>query len=484
MFKSLRSRLILSYLFVLLVSGALIALALILLLRNNPAIVAADQADLNMRLQRLRRENPEMLREIVENAERRDDREQLIEDFADMLNARVLIVQPNGNVSMDSYVISGERRPDDVEKIIFRPLAVQRDRNNPPGTFVDSSNRRWAYSNIATIGNRQGGNRNQFEILIAKPVSSPPQYAMENFLMPLAIASIVAAFFGLIFALLIGRSVAAPLRKLAAATDKVAQGNYDQEVTVSGPTEVRQVATSFNNMVERVEASQTAQRDFVANVSHELKTPLTSIQGYSQAIKDDFAEEPETAKRFATIINDEADRMHRMVVQLLDLARWDSNQTPLQPLPMDVAPLLNAILMKVQPQANEKSIQLSADIKPLPQLTIDGDRINQVLTNLMANAIKYTPDGGRVRLSAWQENGVAKFAVDDTGQGIPEEDLPRIFERFYRVDKSRKGNGAETTNFGLGLAISQEIVKAHGGEITAQSVVGRGTRFLVQLPIQ
>ncbi len=482
MFKSLRSRLILSYLFVLLLSGALISIALIFLLRNNPVIVATDQAFLNQRLQKVRQEDPEMLRKIVQSAERNDDREQLIEEFAELVNVRVLVVRNNGNVLMDSYVIDGRRDSDDVERINLRPVINDRDRNNPVGTFIDSNNRRWAFTNVAALNSRQD-NRNGPEIVLAKPLSSPPQYAFENLLMPLIIASGVAAFFSLGFAILIGQSVASPLRTLAKATDKVAQGNYDQEVAVRGPIEVRQVATSFNNMVERVEASQTAQRDFVANVSHELKTPLTSIQGYSQAIKDDFAEEPETAKRFATIINDEANRMHRMVVQLLDLARWDSNQTPLQRVSMDVRPLLEAIVAKVQPQAAEKSIVLSTDIKPLPPLSIDGDRINQVLTNLMANAIKYTPDGGRVRLSAWQENNVANFAVDDNGQGIPEEDLPRIFERFYRADKSRKGNGAETTNFGLGLAISQEIVKAHGGKITAQSVVGKGTRFLVQLPI-
>jgi signal transduction histidine kinase len=254
---------------------------------------------------------------------------------------------------------------------------------------------------------------------------------------------------------------------------------------------VYHLAQDFNTMARQVRASRDAQRDFVANVSHELKTPLTSIQGYSQAILDGTAADPETVERSVTIIHDEAERMGRMVVELLDLARIESGQIVMQREWIDLRTLLENVVERFRMRAEEAGIELTAQVADLPAVTGDGDRMAQVFTNLVENALKHTPSGGRVLLTASlpTPSGVRRLgkgwpraievAISDSGQGIPTEDLPRVFERFYQVDKSRKHTGS----IGLGLAITREIVEAHGGSVKAESIVGLGTRFTVTLPV-
>jgi two-component system sensor histidine kinase ResE len=245
-------------------------------------------------------------------------------------------------------------------------------------------------------------------------------------------------------------------------------------------------------MAQQVRASRDAQRDFVANVSHELKTPLTSIQGYSQAITDGTAADDESIRRSAGIIHDEAERMGRMVSELLDLARIESGQAVMRQEPVDLRSLLENVVEQFRLRAEEAEIDLLAKLADLPPTTGDGDRLAQVFTNLMDNAFKHTPTGGKVTVKAetltpsgvrrWKKawHRAIEVAVSDSGKGIPPEDLSRVFERFYQVDKARKHTGS----VGLGLAITREIVEAHGGSIKAESIVGLGTRFSVVLPVR
>ena len=296
----------------------------------------------------------------------------------------------------------------------------------------------------------------------------------------------------LLLALVTTRWIVHPLRQLATAARQVAQGDYQTEVPVEGPAEVHALAAEFNTMVRQVRASRDAQRDFVANVSHELKTPLTAIRGYAQAILDGAVEEPEAIQRAATIIYDEAGRMHRMVLQLLDLARLESGQVQMARRPVDLAALLSHLADRFRPRAEEAGITLITELPPLPTIPGDGDWLVQLFSNLLDNALKHTPAGGQIRLTARlvpdgrpSRRGAPptkriEVAVTDTGQGIPQEDLPRIFERFYQVDKSRRRTGS----VGLGLAIAKEIVQAHGGTIHAESVQDVGTRFTVTLPVR
>jgi signal transduction histidine kinase len=278
---------------------------------------------------------------------------------------------------------------------------------------------------------------------------------------------------------------------MTAATEEIARGNYDQTLDIASSDEVGRLAASFNTMAREVKASRQAQRDFVANVSHELKTPLTSIQGFSQAILDGTADDELNRYRAAEIISSEANRMSRLVDELLDLARIESGQIEMIREPVDLARILGACVEKFALRAREGNVELKLDTSALPLISGDKDRLAQVFTNLLDNALKHTPPDGRVTIKAQELKekprkrepitSMIEIAVTDTGPGIPPEDLEHIFERFYQVDKSRAG---KNRGIGLGLTIAKQIVEAHGGKIRTESVIGLGTKFTVILPIE
>jgi len=246
---------------------------------------------------------------------------------------------------------------------------------------------------------------------------------------------------------------------------------------------------AFNEMNNRVQTSRKSQRDFVANVSHELKTPLTSVQGFAQAILDGTADTPESHQQAARVIYNEAGSMHRMVLDLLDLARLDSGMFELQSGPVDLPALLNNIAEKFSPQTHASGISIHVESTELPTVMGDGDRLSQVFSNLVDNAFKHTPSGGTITLRArlsGSEGSLGKGSgvqvdVADTGAGISPEALPHIFERFYQADPSRPGGEKHGT--GLGLAIVKEIVGAHGGKISVLSTPNSGSLFTITLPL-
>jgi signal transduction histidine kinase len=306
-------------------------------------------------------------------------------------------------------------------------------------------------------------------------------WARDNLLVPLVWAGLAALILSTLLALLLGRSVAKPLQRVAAAAEAISQGEAGTRAPVSGPSEVQALARSFNSMADQVEAAQQSQRDLVANVSHELKTPLTSIQGFSQAILDGTASERAAVARAADIIHEETNRMRRMVDDLLVLARFDAGEVKMAREPLELGTLLRGCVEKLAPQAQKAGVALEVDVPEELCVTGDADQVAQVFANLIDNGIAHTSPGGRVTVAAGPvaQRHAIDATVTDTGKGIPSDELPRIFERFYRADKARRRRGGA----GLGLAIAKEIVVAHGGTITAESVVGLGSKFTVRLPI-
>ncbi|MDO5331214.1 MAG: ATP-binding protein [Bacillota bacterium] len=224
------------------------------------------------------------------------------------------------------------------------------------------------------------------------------------------------------------------------------------------------------------------QTDFVANVSHELKTPLTNIKSYTETLLDGAVADPETADNFLGIINSEADRMNRLVKDLLQLSRLDNNQEVIHTKTTNIVLLLDSAVTKVELVAKEKGQQLNKlyDSKSDIRANVDRDRFEQVILNVLSNSIKYTNDGGRIDVDVFEQDGNAKIVVQDNGIGISEEALPRIFERFYRVDKARSRAMGGT---GLGLAITKQIVESHGGSIIAESQEGKGTKMIIEIPL-
>ncbi len=297
----------------------------------------------------------------------------------------------------------------------------------------------------------------------------------DELMPPLLRAALVALGLALLLAVALSRWVARPLAHMVEAARALAAGEH-RPIPVEGPAEVQVLAQAFNEMSRQVQASQQSQRDFVANVSHELKTPLTSIQGFAQAILDGTAADPESVQQAARIIHDEAARMHRLVLDLLELARLDAGTADLRREPVQLDALVKGVLERMKPQAQAAQVRLTASL--LDEVTVigDGDRLAQVLMNLLDNAFKHTPAGGQVTVSVRAQGDWAEVAVQDTGEGIPPEALARIFERFYQLDQARRGGA------GLGLSIAYEIVRAHGGILVAQSQPGKGSTFVVKLP--
>lgn len=459
MFSSLRSRLWLS--FALLIAVVLVITAVLLMIFVARANLAA-RVELRRAAERILQRteqtpptDPEKLSDLVS----RIDENQ---------NFRILVVDDLGKVVADSR---GDELPGFPQ---FRRLPV-----GPISDVIlirDLEGDTWLYVG-RHIGNGQS-------LLIAEkrqPVRDTVSSDLgREMLKVLGQSGLVAFALALLLALGISNSIASPLKRISEAAKDVAEG---RQITVkpSGPREVRQLGESFNQMSLQVHASYQSQRDFVANVSHELKTPLTSVQGFAQAIIDGTAATPESQKQAAQVIYDEAGRMHRTVLDLLDLAKLDAGTADLTMERVNLTVLLDSVIERFKPQSAASQVDLIGQFVQLPAVTGDGDRLAQVFNNLVDNAIKHTPPGGKVYLNGEAGQDVVQISVQDSGPGIPPEELSRIFERFYQLDKSRQGGPQH--GVGLGLAIASQIVYAHQGEITARSSEGQGSVFIVRLPV-
>lgn len=229
----------------------------------------------------------------------------------------------------------------------------------------------------------------------------------------------------------------------------------------------------------RIRRLETVRRDFISNLSHELRTPLASLKALTETLQDGALDDPPAARKFIDQIQVEVDALSQMVTELLELSRIESGRFTLDLQPVSPSVLLSSASQRMQLQAERAGLTLRVECADdLPKVKIDSQRLEQVLVNLIHNAVKFTRAGGEIVLGAESGLGEVRFAVRDTGIGIPEEDVPRIFERFYRVDKSRAGSGT-----GLGLSIAKHIVEAHGGEIGVDSIEGRGSTFYFSIPL-
>ncbi|HTE83415.1 MAG TPA: ATP-binding protein, partial [Dehalococcoidia bacterium] len=292
-----------------------------------------------------------------------------------------------------------------------------------------------------------------------------PEQNLSEVWRQLAQRTLVAAGAGLLLtvtlSVLIARSIVRPLARMTQASEEMARGHYQQRIESKRRDEVGRLAAAFNAMAAEVSHSDQMMRDLLANVAHELKTPLTSIQGFSQALSEGAVHSRDEYERAGRIINEEADRMRRLVEDLLYLSQIESGQVSMEHRPVDVRALLYNSLERVSHRASDggQILELAA-AENLPPIIGDERRLEQVLGNLLDNALRYTPRGGYIRLAARSDAGRVSLSVRNTGSYIPLEDQNRVFERFYRVERSRSGR-----NGGLGLAIVSEIVAAHGGTV-------------------
>jgi two-component system sensor histidine kinase BaeS len=297
--------------------------------------------------------------------------------------------------------------------------------------------------------------------------------------------SVVAAIFVAVsVSVIFSRQIVAPLKAMMAASQRISDGRYDERVTVKGADELAQLGERFNKMAERLEQTESMRRQLIGDVSHELRTPLTAIGGFMEGLIDGvLPESPETYEQVRT----EAKRLSRLVDDLQELSRVESGSYRLDIHPVNIVDIILVVAKRLNFQFTEKNVRLkipnySAEHVEFPPVSADIDRITQVLTNLIANALIYTPTGGQVSIFANQFGPQLKVSVVDNGIGISSENIKHIFDRFFRVDKSRSRAGGGGS--GIGLTIAKAIVEAHGGRLWVESDGEEmGSSFIFTLPI-
>jgi histidine kinase len=292
-------------------------------------------------------------------------------------------------------------------------------------------------------------------------------------------ALLVATVAAVGVSLLLSQGIVAPVRAMMQATQRIAEGHYEERVQIRGSDELQQLAARFNTMAEQLEQVEVMRRRLIGDVAHELRTPLTAIKGSMEGLIDGVL--PATPETFEQIYQ-EAERLNRLVDDLQELSRVEAGAYELSLRLVSAASVVGTVVKRLHLQFEEKGVELSTHLPAEEvQFWADEDRIVQVLTNLVGNALQYTPAGGKVTISVGRQADGVRFSVRDTGIGISAEHLPHIFDRFYRVDKSRsRARGGS----GVGLTIAKYLVEAHGGRIWAESEgEGKGSTFIFTLPL-
>jgi signal transduction histidine kinase len=292
-----------------------------------------------------------------------------------------------------------------------------------------------------------------------------------------AIGTILIAF---ILGAILSRTITRPIRELTKATHEMAGGKFGQQVPVRSRDEIGELASSFNKMNDDLARSFNLRKQMTADIAHELRTPLSLIIGHAEAVHDGVL--PPSKENFE-IIREEADRLEQLVNDLRTLSLADAGELSVDFQPVEINKLLSDIQSHYLVSFNQKRIALDLESAPvILRANLDPIRFSQVLMNVLDNALRYTPEEGRVAISIKQNGDQAEIAIQDSGEGVTPEDAAHLFDRFYRADASRTRDG-ETGGSGLGLAIAKSIVEMHKGKIWAESETGEGLKVIIQLPL-
>lgn len=465
--KTLRTRLFLSY---------VLLTALILVVAGLTLTVTWRGLQDRLILARLRAATPLSARLVRELMRRESSLDTVAQELSAPLaprKGRILLVQ-QGRVVGDSAQgkLVGTSLPLNIP-----PTQIRRAAREPlVGRFTAPDGRTYLYALTVILPPKNAPPRPPLFVLQISPRRFPN--VISEIGQQLLWAALMAVLAGLGFSWFISRWITRPLVQIAQAADQIAQGNLDFQLQVTGPAEVEHVARQFNHMAQEVRAARQAQQEFFANVSHDLKTPLTVIQGFAQALNEGVIDDLESARRAAAIIQRETQHMTHLVNQVLDLARLESGRAPLRREPLDLKALVQECVQRFQTAAEQKEITLTFQGEPVI-VRGDWDRLMQLCSNLLENALRHTPAGGEVHCRVGPAADAAEMAelvVQDTGPGIPPAMQKRIFDRFYQGDQARRKGSA-----GLGLAIVQEIARAHSGEVQVHSRPGQGASFRVLL---
>ena len=463
---SLRLKLFRSYAILVLVFVAVIALGVALLLRglvDTQALAGLDDMTRPISVQ---------LGALIRGNVTQQQLLSSLQEQADKNGAYILLIDGSGNIVKQLVPL----QPDTLSPISVAPgVLPQGITESVKGKFITTDGRTFIFS--AYPLNRQNTQLTKVETMVLTIPRPGIMTVIKTIVWPFAIAGGMGLICSIVAAILMSRVIYRPLASITKAAQHISGGDYTQRIKPEGARETKELAESFNRMTENVERSQLQLRHFVADVSHELRSPLTSIQGFAQALLDGTASDEATRLKAAQIIDEEARRLRHQVDELLELSRMQSNQAKFQKEPMNLRDILEHCTEILTVQASQKQVTL--DLKTEPSLIVIGDcnSIEQVFVNLLDNAVKNSPAGGKISIvSAQSEGNIVRTTVSDEGPGIQPDQLAHVFERFYQVPGARTG-------VGLGLAIAREIVIAHQGTIEASSTPGEGARFTVTLPL-
>jgi signal transduction histidine kinase len=452
MLRSVAGRLFLSYLGVVAVGLVVAAITI------SGLFVRYENDVLRLRLQELSAPLLTAMQASLRSGQQPREAIESLAEQADSAEARLLVLANNRRILVDSEsTLVGQNLPAPTQGTF--------------GAFVDGD-AQWLFVQQAFRPATTGGAA--AIIVVARPRAAFGD-ALRALLPSLLVAGIVAAGFALIVAGLLSRTITRPLRELAGGARRFAHGEYRTRVPVAGPGEVAELGGAFNEMAGEIERARDSEQAFLADISHELRTPLTSIQGFAQAIAEGEAA-GEAAPPAAKIIQRESRRLIRMVEGLLEVAKLQAGGPELARERVEATTLVRSAVAALEVQAQEAGVTLDVATGDLPALRGDPDKLAQLVTNLIDNAVKHSPRGASVIVRGAREDGQAVLRVRDAGSGLPGGAQTRLFRRFYR------GENAQRDGAGLGLAIAQAIAVAHGGAITARNVDQGGAEFTVRLP--
>lgn len=467
MLQSLRAKLTIAFTLITFLTVLLTTVGVMLLLREREELAARE------RVGQLGNIVEEQVRLAAGLGWQEDRLAALINQFAEDRELRLLLINGNGDIITDT---GGELSGMRAEELT---AGSARMRHSALTGFSFITWQDYVVFVPAVRGYVRQRVTQDYSVRVLVPEADIAG-AWEDLLPRIALSGGVALVGAVAVALLLSRSITRPVVSLTRASEEMAKGHYDQRIEVESRDEIGRLARSFNQMAHEVSRTHQAMRDLNGNVAHELKTPLTSIQGYSQAMLDGLTQSPAEIDHAARVINDEAERMRRLVEDLLYLSRLESGQLQIERQSIDVPSLLKTAVERIEWQAREGGrtldVRLAIDI---PRVLGDIRRLEQVLANLLENALRHTPASGRITLTGEWSREWVRVRVHNSGSYIAPEHLSRIFQRFYQVDPARTRDGHHG---GLGLAIAAEIVAAHGGSLTAASSESAGTEFTMTLP--
>ena len=396
-----------------------------------------------------------------------------IRSYSEQMEARILVIDRNGNVTADSF----EENWLIGQTLTYEEVDAALKGEEATGIYILDTGERVLYAVVPVVREEKIAGA----VLL---VTSPEEiYAtLDGIRQLITMFSIAGGVLALLVSLFLSNQLTDPVNKLTAAVRRLSEGHLDQRVDVGSNDEIGILAADFNEMAAKLEEADRTLRDFLADASHELKTPLSSIKVLSQSLIDSQEQDPAVYRDFLQDISSETDRMAALVNDMSELTKLQGDIDRPVPLKnLQVEGLLNHIKGLVQGDALQKGLDIWVQVGEYGQNSwpLNQDLFTHIMLNLVSNAIRFTPDGGRVTVSADIEGEELVVRVQDTGIGISQEELPHIYDRFYRVAQDRN---RDTGGTGLGLAITRQAVLRHGGTIDVESTPGDGTTFEVRFP--